>query len=227
MKVSRSNTEYLCIGAQTSTPPIQIGNDDLPEVSQFKYLGSTVQGDGGCDAELKRRIQAGWNSWRKVTGVMCDKRISGRVKGKVYTTVVRPAIMYSLETAAVTKTQERELEVAEMRMLRWSLGWTRKDKIRNERIRKLTEVGNITLKAREERLRWFGHVKRREDNYVGRRVLDMTIDGTRRRGRPKTRWMDIVRQDMKDLGLEESDALDRDGWRIGIQYGDPASCGIS
>ncbi len=57
-----------------------------------------------------------------------------RVKGKVYKTVVRPAMMYGAETWAVKKAHEKKLDVAEMRMLRWMSGVTKMDRIRNERI---------------------------------------------------------------------------------------------
>ena len=63
------------------------------------------------------------------------------IKGKVYRTGVRPALMYRAETWALKKAQERKLEVAEIRMLRWMCGVTRLDKIRNERIRGTTKVG--------------------------------------------------------------------------------------
>ena len=53
------------------------------------------------------------------------------VKGKVYRTVMRPAMMSGLETVAIGRRQEAELEVAEQKMLRISLGVTRVDKIRN------------------------------------------------------------------------------------------------
>ena len=66
-----------------------------------------------------------------------------------------------------------------MRMLRWSLGWTRKDKVRNVKIRGMTGVEKISVKNKENRLRWFGHVKRRGDEYVGKRVLAMDVDGKR------------------------------------------------
>ena len=49
------------------------------------------------------------------------------MKGKVYHTVVRPAMLYGLETVALSKRQEAELEVAEVKMLRFSLGVTRLD----------------------------------------------------------------------------------------------------
>ena len=65
--------------------------------------------------------------------IICDKRLPTRVKGNVYSSVVRTAMVYGLETVAVTKKlQVEEMEVAEMKMLRFVMGVTRKDKIRNE-----------------------------------------------------------------------------------------------
>ena len=62
-----------------------------------------MQESGGCEREVKKRVQAGWNGWRRVSGVICDKRLPARVKGKVYSSVVRPAMVYGLETVAVIK----------------------------------------------------------------------------------------------------------------------------
>ena len=70
-----------------------------------------------------------------------------REEGKVYRTVVRPALMYGAETWALKKAQEKKLEVAEMRMLRWMCRVTKLDKIRNERIRGTATVGEITKKV--------------------------------------------------------------------------------
>ncbi|KAK3554792.1 hypothetical protein QTP70_033487, partial [Hemibagrus guttatus] len=72
---------------------------------------SRIQSNGECGKEVKKRVQAGWNGWRKVSGVLCDKKISARIKGKVYRTVVRPAMLYGLETVSLRKRQESELEV--------------------------------------------------------------------------------------------------------------------
>ncbi|KAK3525592.1 hypothetical protein QTP70_000436 [Hemibagrus guttatus] len=66
------------------------------------------------------------------------------------------------ETVSLRKRQESELEVAELKMLRFSLGVTRLDRIRNEYIRGTAHVGRLGDKVREARLRWFGHVQRRE-----------------------------------------------------------------
>ncbi|KAK3552373.1 hypothetical protein QTP86_011275 [Hemibagrus guttatus] len=159
----------------------------MKKVQEVKYLGSTVQSNGECGKEVKKRVQAGWNGWRKVSGVLCDQKISARIKGKVYKTVVRPAMLYGLETVSLRKRQESELEVAELKMLRFSLGVTRLDRIRNEYIRGTTHVGRLGDKVKEARLRWFGHVQRRKRENIGRRMLDMELPGRRQRGRPKRR----------------------------------------
>ena len=110
------------------------------------------------------------------------QRLPARVKGKVYSSVVRPAMVYGLETVAVTKKQVNEMEVAEMKMLRFAMGVTRKDKIRNENIRSTVKVERLGMKMREGRLRWYGHVMRRDQEYVGRKMMEMELPGKRKEG---------------------------------------------
>ncbi|KAK3541748.1 hypothetical protein QTP86_002145, partial [Hemibagrus guttatus] len=187
MKVSCSKTEYMCVNEREGSGTVRLQGEEVKKVQEFKYLGSTVQSNGECGKEVKKRVQAGWNGWRKVWGVLCDRKISARIKGKVYRIVVRPAMLYGLETVSLRKRQESELEVAELKMLRFSLGVTRLDRIRNKYIRGTAHVGRLGDKVRETRLRWFGHVQRRESEYIGRRMLDMELPGRRQRGRPKRR----------------------------------------
>ncbi|KAK3510300.1 hypothetical protein QTP70_034009 [Hemibagrus guttatus] len=162
MKVSGSKTEYMCVNEREGSGTVRLQGEEVKKVQEFKYLGSTVQSNGECGKEVKKRVQAGWNGWRKVSGVLCDQKISARIKGKVYRTVVRLAMLYGLETVSLRKRQESELEVAELKMLRFSLGVTRLDRIRNEYIRGTAHVGRLGDKVREARLRWFGHVQRRD-----------------------------------------------------------------
>ncbi|XP_063587918.1 uncharacterized protein LOC134765304 [Penaeus indicus] len=119
-------------------------------------LGSTVQEDGGTEQEIARRIQSGWNSWKKITGVVCDRKVPDKVKGELHKLKVRPAILYGLETVPLTKSQERKLEVAEMRMMRYEVGVTRSDKIKNETTREILGIERYGEKNRESRLSWFG-----------------------------------------------------------------------
>ena len=221
MKVNMSKTEYLCINGGNDDETVKMENTKVPRVKEFKYLGSTVQESGGCEREVKKRVQAGWNGWRRVSGVICDKRLPARVKGKVYSSMVRPAMVYGLETVAVTKKQVEEMEVAEMKMLRFAMGVTRKDKIRNEHIRSTVKVEQSGMKMREGRLRWYGHVMRRDQEYVGRKMMEMELPGKRRRGRPKRRFLDAVKKDMQEVGVKETDVEDRKMWRMMIRCGHP------
>ena len=90
-------------------------NRNLKRVNPFKYLGATLADNGDLDVEMTHRIQSGWKNWKRVSGILCDRRIGLSVKGKLYKTVVRPVIIYGAETLAVEKAQEK----AEMTILRW------------------------------------------------------------------------------------------------------------
>ena len=221
MKVSSSKTEYLCINAGNDDETVKTEDTKVPRVKKFKYLGSTVQESGGCEREVKKRVQARWNRWRRVSGVICDRRLSARVKGKVYSSVVRPAMVYGLETVAVTKKQVEEMEVTEIKILRFAMGVTRKEKIRNKHIRSTVKVEQLGMKMREGRLRWYGHVMRRDQEYVGRKMMEMELLGKRKRGRPKRRFLDVVKEDMGEVDAKEMDVEDRKVWRMMIRCGHP------
>ena len=171
----------------------------VPRVKEFKYLGSMVQESGSCEREIKKRVQAGWNRWRKVSGVITDGMLPARVKGKAYSSVVRTVMVYRLQTVEVTNKQVKEMEVAEMKMLRFVTGVTRKNKIRNEYIRSTVKVERLGMKMTEGRLRWYGHLMRREKEYVGRKMIKMELLGKRKRGKPKKRFLNLVKEVMRKL----------------------------
>ena len=126
-------------------------------------------------------------------------------------------MVYGLETVAFTKTQVEEMEVAEMKMLRFAMRVTRKDKIRNEYIRSTVKVEQLGMKMREGRLRWYGHVMRRDQEYIGRKMMELELPGKRRRGRPKRRFVDVVKEDMGEVGAKETDVEDRKARRINLK----------
>ena len=118
-------------------------------------------------------------------------------------------MVYGLEMVVVTKKQVEEMEVAEMKILRFAMGMTRKDKIRNKYIRSTVKVERLGMKIKEGRLRWYGHVMRRDQEYVGKKMMEMKLPGKRKRGRPKRRFLDVVKEDMGKVGAKETDVEDR------------------
>ena len=223
MKISRTKTEYFTTdlnGNQDVT--VRLDGEELKRARNFKYLGSVVDNTADTEKEVNYRIQCGWNNWRKVSGVICDRRVPVRLKGKVHRTVVRPALTYGLEAAPMKKKEERKMDVAEMKMLRWSMGVTRRDRIRNEYIRGTVKVVEVSKKIQESRMRWYGHSKRRGgEAHVGREAMEMEVEGTRGRGRPKTRWKDCIRNDLREKNIDEGAVYSRSEWRRLIHNGDP------
>ncbi|KAK3543139.1 hypothetical protein QTP70_011674 [Hemibagrus guttatus] len=110
-------------------------------------------------SESREQVEENLERWRfalerrgmKVSRIQSNGECGKEVKKRV-----------QAETVSLRKRQESELEVAELKMLRFSLGVTRLDRIRNEYIRGTAHVGRLGDKVREARLRWFGHVQRRE-----------------------------------------------------------------
>ncbi|KAG5565645.1 hypothetical protein RHGRI_001531 [Rhododendron griersonianum] len=113
------------------------------------------------------------------------------------------------ETLLVAQVEERywceqnKMSVAEMRMLRWICGKTRRDRIRNETVREMVGVAPIEEKLRENRLRWFGHVYRRPGDAVVKRA-DMIALGSNATGRgsPKLTLDAMVHKDMSIVGTD-------------------------
>src|SRR6218665_2442224 len=104
------------------------------------------------------------------------------LKGKVYKTMIRLVLMYGAEAWSVPRRKEGLLERTEMRMLRWILGISLKDKERNEVIRKTLGVACNTDKIREARLQWYDHVMRREDENSMKRIITAEVNGRRSDG---------------------------------------------
>ncbi|KAL6587747.1 hypothetical protein OROMI_000725 [Orobanche minor] len=224
-RLSRSKTEYMeCRFSDNSDREAERITFDGKVVhgsTFFRYLGSIIQKDGELDGDVAHRIKAGWLKWKSATGVLCDPDMPHRLKGKFYRTAIRPALLYGTECWAVKQCHVQKMNVAEMRMLRWMCGHTKKDRLRNEVIREKVRVASIEDKMMENRLRWFGHVRRRPVDAPVRRLESWgTSNIVKGRGRPKKTWIKLIENDMRFLGIRESMAMERQIWRERIRVVD-------
>ena len=99
-----------------------------------------------------------WVKIRRSGSLIPHKKVAVKVKGRCFRGIVRPVMLSGLEMVALTQRQETELEVAESKMLRFSLSVPRVDRIRNEPIRRTAQVRRSGDKVREARVRRFGRV---------------------------------------------------------------------
>jgi hypothetical protein len=98
---------------------------------------------------------------------------------------------------------------------------TREDRIRNEYVRGSIGVVLIVNKIRENRLRWFGHVMRREETKAVKVVMKMNVEGKRERGKLKKRWLDMIKNDMRAVDVCVWDVENQDEWRFRTKVADP------
>ena len=132
------------------------------------------------------------------------------LKWKIYNSIVRPAMLYGMETVPVTSSHVKKLEVTEMKMCRWACGRTCEKRKYNgqtksrEYHREVQESATQVVCPRKEAR---PRLHRKTDSG------DVPSSGRRKRGRPKHRWMDCVNRDMRVIGTTKDEVHDRTGWR--------------
>jgi len=87
-----------------------------------------------------------------------------------------------------------------------------KDRFPSKELRE--RLGNdIALVLQQNRLRWYGHVLRKEDNDWVKKCMEYEVKGPRPRGRPKRTWREVVEKDCQALKLNKKDDMDHSRWR--------------
>jgi len=107
--------------------------------------------------------------------------------------------------------------IAEMRMVRWMCNVKVKDRVRSKELRE--GIDDIVLILQQNRLRWYGHVLRKEDTDWVKKCMEYELEGSRPRGRPKRTWREVVQKDCQACNLNREDATDRSRWEKLIKIG--------
>ena len=131
---------------------------------------------------------------------------------------VRSAMLYANETWALRIEDLRRLERNEHRMLRWIAGIALKDQKTNDEVPQLFKLQPIQETIRRNRLRWFGHVKRKKPEDGVKKEHDLVVDGKRSKGRPRKTWDEVIKTDMKSRGLTCDMAQNRAAWKAAIRF---------
>ena len=100
-------------------------------------------------------------------------------------------------------------------MLRYMAGVKWQDGKSSTEVRDMCGVVDLSVKVRQRRLRWFGHIRRVEGSLLNE-VEEMMIVGRRPVGRPKKKWRSYLTEDMNTLGTEEYMAHNCQLWKAVI-----------
>jgi len=94
-------------------------------------------------------------------------------------------MLHGSETSPVRKQNEVALQQAEMRMVRWMCGVKLQDRIPCKGLRERLRLDDIISVLQQNRLRWYGHVLRKEDTDWMKKCMEYEVEGARPRDRPK------------------------------------------
>ena len=189
-----------------------------------------MSSEGRSETEVRRRVQTGANAWRQVEGVMSDRHISKKLKGKVLGACVTPAMLYALETISVSEKHQHRLQVCENNWVRRIAGVKRVDRRRMDELREEVGTQKCSMgRLVKSQLKWAGHVERMKEDRLPRMAYVHQERGKRKRkrGRPRMRWRDCIERDMRKAELEDVDwrmvAQDRGQWRR-VVHGAAETC---
>ena len=221
LEVNAEKTEYLVLSRlRRDDAPLEVDGLRFNNVTEFRYLGSTVTHVNDMTYEVNARIQSGDRCLHSLTPLFRSKSLSRRSKLSIYNSVLRPVVLYGCETWNLSVRSQERLLVFENKVLRRILGPTvdPTGHVRvksNAEIRRLTGQPYITGVIKSKRLQWAGHVARAPPTRMIRRVLDNRPTSPRPQGRPRLRWVDNVSADAGRLGVPDwrLAAQDRAGWR--------------
>ena len=136
MKINKDKTVVMAISRGDVELNVSIEESGLEQVRNFKYLGVTFNEKGGTEGELKERISKFSRNVGMLYPLLGEKSIAREVKVLIYTTILRPILLYGSECWTLNTAQKSKVKAAEMRVMRVIRGVTRRDRLRSEVVRR-------------------------------------------------------------------------------------------
>ena len=179
-----------------------IDGETVETVADLIFLGSKITADGDCSHEIKRHLLLGRKVMTNLDSILKSRDITLPKKVHLVKAMVFPVVMYGCESWTIKTADHRRIDAFELwcwrRLLR--VPWTarRSNQSILKEISPEYSLQGLMLKLK---LQYFGHLMRRADS-LEKTVMLGKIEGRRRRGRQRMRWLDGITDSM-DMGLGE------------------------
>jgi hypothetical protein len=201
---------------------IIIRNKKVETTDSFSYLGCIVSNDQRMDKEIESRLSKASTAFNMLRGVIWyRKTISVEAKLRIFRACVLPVLLYGSEVWSLTVVQENRVNTFYMKCLRTLLGLNLGDRVPTHTILQLSGQPTIGSIMGRNRLRWFGHANRMENEQNGpslvKKIMFSYFPDTKRPGNVGTRkrWEDKIMNDLNLFNIKNwrRNVKDRDSWR--------------
>ncbi|KAF7254424.1 Calpain-13 [Varanus komodoensis] len=189
-------------------------------VTDFIFLGSKITGDGDFSQEIKRSLLLGRKAMANLDSILKSRDITLPTKVRIVKAMVFPVAMYGCESWTIRKAECKRIEVFELWCWRRLLQvpWTARRS--NQSVLEINPDCSLEGHILKMKLKYFGHLMRRKHSLEKSLMLG-TIDGKRRRGRQRMRWLDGVTEAVgMSLGPGGTDSSDEDDEAWGMRSTD-------
>ena len=227
LEVNVGKTQVLSQFASPQSDPVNvcINNTPLQNVGYFKYPGSVLSTSADLDCDIESRLDAASKDVGRLRPRVFDSHDpSENTKLRVYRAVVLPTLLHACETWVLYSRHQRKLELFHQSCLGKLLGVSWEKRCPNSDILTRSNCQSVTALTSAAQLRWTGHINRRSDDRLPKKVLFGQLRNfARRPGGPRKRYKDCIRHTLKQCNINaqtwEMDCLDRAAWRGMIKKG--------
>jgi hypothetical protein len=203
IRINEQKTKYMKMSTEEIgwTPNVTFGQYNFETVRHFNYLGDLLNCKNTMTEEINKWIMAGNSDYYANMKLFRSTLLSRHTKLKLYKTLIRPVVTYGAEEWTMTLADENSLRIFERKVLRKIYGPLKENhrwRIRiNKEIQEIIDDEDIVRFVKSRRLEWLGHVEGMDENRMPKKILHGRMEGKRKRGRPRKRWLQDLQEDLR------------------------------